>query len=114
MRGGDGASVDYRSRRSVGEAVFHACYRPTGAAFEPRRGSLDYFLTERYCLYAADRAGRTHYVDIHHPLWPLQPASADIRVNTIALAAGIPLPPVAALLHFSARQDVVNWMPVRL
>jgi hypothetical protein len=52
-------------------------------------------------------------VDIHHPPWPLQPAAADIRENTLAQAAGIGLPSIAPVLHFATRQDVVNWALVK-
>jgi uncharacterized protein YqjF (DUF2071 family) len=110
-RVGDGM-VDYRCRRSDGDAAFHGRYGPTGPAAAPARGSLEYFLTERYCLYTVDGANRPHRVDIHHPPWPLQPAAGDIRVNTLVDSAGIRLPAAAPLLHFSKRQDVVNWPPV--
>jgi uncharacterized protein YqjF (DUF2071 family) len=76
-------------------------------------GSLDYFLTERYCLYTVDRERRLYRLDIHHPPWLLRPAVADIRVNTLAQAAGIRVPSSAPLLHFAKRQDVVNWPPRR-
>jgi uncharacterized protein YqjF (DUF2071 family) len=107
-RGGDG-TVDYHSRRRREQAVFQACYGPDGAAAAPRPGSLEHFLTERYCLYTVDGADHLYRVDIHHPPWPLQSAAADIRVNTLAQAAGIRLPSVRPLLHFAKRQDVVNW-----
>jgi uncharacterized protein YqjF (DUF2071 family) len=104
-------TVDYRCRREASDAAFHARYCPTGMPAAPTPGTLEHFLTERYCLYTVDPAGRPTRVDIHHPPWPLQPASADIRVNSLAAAAAIQLPSVAPLLHFSKRQDVVNWAP---
>ena len=76
------------------------------------RGTLDYFLTERYCLYTVDGTSHPYRLDIHHPPWALQPAEAEISVNTMAEAAGFRLPPVAPLLHFSRRQDMVGW-PLR-
>jgi uncharacterized protein YqjF (DUF2071 family) len=110
---GSGDAIDYHSRRREGEAAFHARYSPTGAATHPVEGSLDYFLTERYCLYTVDRERRLYRLDIHHPPWLLRPAVADIRVNTLAQAAGIRVPSSAPLLHFAKRQDVVNWPPRR-
>jgi uncharacterized protein len=104
--------VRYRSRRPGPPAAeFHATYGPTGAAFEPRRESLEYFLTERYCLYATHRSGRLYRLDIHHPPWALQAAVADIQVNTVAEASGITLPGTPPLLHFAKRQDIVAWPP---
>jgi uncharacterized protein len=102
-------SIDYRSdRREGGErpAELDATYGPTGNVFNAAPGSLEWFLTERYCLYTVDR-GRTFRAEIHHPPWPLQPAEAEIRRNTMP-PPGIRLEGVP-LLHFAARQDVVIW-----
>ena len=78
----------------------------------PRQpGSLDYFLTERYCLYTVNDAFELRRLEIHHPPWPLQAAEATIDVNTMADAAGIRLPSMAPLLHFAKRQDMVAWAP---
>jgi hypothetical protein len=92
-------------------ARFLACYRPTGGPSPPQPGSLEHFLTERYCLHTADRRRRLVTVEIHHPPWPLQPAEAEIGENTMAAASGLPLPATPPLLHFSRRQDVVVWAP---
>jgi uncharacterized protein len=107
--------VEYESRRlSVPEAEFRASYAPQGPARPPAPGTLEYFLTERYCLYAVDRQARGYRLDIHHPPWALQPAVAEIAVNTMADAAGLTLPGRPPLLHFSKRQDAVCWTPERI
>jgi uncharacterized protein YqjF (DUF2071 family) len=103
-------AVHYVSRRRNGEASFAATYAPTGPAVAPARGSLEFFLTERYCLYHVDPLGRPSRLEIHHAPWPLQPARAQIEVNTMAAPLGIPLEG-APLLHVSKRQDVVAWWP---
>ena len=103
--------VTYASTRIHGgapPAVFRARYRPTGRVFNAAPGTLDHFLTERYCLYAVDGHG-VYRAEIHHPPWPLQPATAEIAVNSMAGAHGIPLPAVPPLLHFARRQDMVAW-----
>lgn len=106
------ATVDYRSRRlSDSAAEFVASYRPSGPVFRAERRSLEYFLTERYCLYTVDRVGRPHRLDIHHPPWPLQPAEATLRSNGMAAVNGIALPPSPPLLHFAKRLDAVAWLP---
>lgn len=110
---GDDGTIDYSSRRRRDGAAFHGRYSPAGPAAPPVKGTLDYFLTERYCFFTVDRANRLCRVDIHHPPWPLQPAAAEIRENTLAHAAGIRLPSIAPILHFANRQDVVNWPLVR-
>jgi uncharacterized protein len=101
----------YQSRRDLDGAEFVATYGPAGDTFVPARGTLEYFLTERYCLYNVDRRGRPYRMDIHHPLWTLQPARATLTRNMIARASGIALPEEPPLLHFSARQDMVAWAP---
>jgi uncharacterized protein YqjF (DUF2071 family) len=88
------------------KSAFSGTYRPSGEAFVPRPGSLEHFLTERYCLYAAER-DTLYRGEIHHRPWSLQPADATIDLNT--------MPPGdirldgEPLLHYSAREDVVIW-----
>jgi uncharacterized protein len=107
------SDVRYRSRRvSSPHAELVATYRPTGPVFEPVPGSLEYFLTERYCLYTVDRVVRR--LDIHHPPWSLQIAEAEFSTNTMVEPIGIPLPREAPLLHFAKRQDMVGWTSVCL
>ena len=106
------AAVHYESRRRGGP-VFAASYEPAGPVFTAVRGSLEFFLTERYCLYHVDPFGRPSRLQIHHAPWPLQPARAEIAENTMTDGLGIRLDG-APLLHFAKRQDVVAWWPRRL
>ena len=106
--------IEYRSRRThrgALDAVFEARYRGTGAAFEPQRGSLEHFLTERYCLYSANASGRTYRGEIHHPPWALQKAEVQLKENTMASGAGLTQPDGLPLLHFARRQTMVAWAP---
>ncbi len=50
--------------------VQRARYRPAGDAFTAEPGSLEHFLTERYCIYTAD-GGRLYRAELHHPPWRL-------------------------------------------
>ncbi len=50
--------VRYRSRRNgreADEAVWDAQYRAAGPVHEAMPGTLEYFPTERYCLYVSWR-----------------------------------------------------------
>jgi len=98
-----------RQTQAGGVAEFAATYGPVGYAVMPEPGSLEHFLTERYCLYTVDSASRLRRLEIHHPPWPLQTAEATIAVNTMTEVAGIRLPSGAPLLHFAKRQDVLAW-----
>jgi hypothetical protein len=105
------ALIDYRSRREAPAADFHATYRPVRPAFEPVAGTLEYFLTERYCLYNLDHRGAPYRLDIHHRRWSLQVADASVMRNTMAEACGIALVGPPQLLHFAKRQDAIAWLP---
>jgi uncharacterized protein YqjF (DUF2071 family) len=109
--------VEYRSERVDRRgpaAVLAGRYRPVGPVEPAALGSLAAFLTDRRGLYAADEAGRLSWSAIRHAPWPLQPAEAEIPVNTMAAAHGIDLPDVAPLLYFARRVDVVGWWPRRV
>ncbi len=88
-------------------------YHPTGAAAPGRAGTLEHFLTERYCLYAASGGGRIRRQEVDHAPWPLQPAAAEIETCTMTRPLGIELagPP---LVHYAERLDVVSWLPHRV
>jgi uncharacterized protein len=105
-------TIQYASRRSLRRhripAEFRGNYRPTGEVRVRGNGTIEHWLTERYCLYTIHR-GQLYRGEIHHPPWPLQDAEAEIEINTMAAAAGIVLPASKPLLHFARRQDVLIW-----
>jgi len=103
-----------RTHRGAPPACLECTYRPVGSPFEPQPGTLEHFLTERYCLYAADSRGQLSRGEIQHPPWSLQLAEAEIISNNMAQAAGITLPSAKPLLHFSELQQMVAWSPKRL
>jgi hypothetical protein len=100
-----GETIAYECSRHRGKA-FSGSYRPESGAIRADKGTLEHFLTERYCLYTEDR-GSLYRAEIHHQPWQLRPAGAQIDLNT--------MPPSALqlddepVLHYSARQDVVIW-----
>ena len=107
-----GERVTYRSQRihpRAPAAGFAAAYGPAGAAFVPQVGSLAYWLTARYRLFARDGRGRLYRAEIRHAPWALQPGWAEIRQNTMAGAAGIALPDTPPLLHYSRRLRAFFW-----
>ncbi len=105
----EGSDVVYSSARTgAARAEFAAKYRPTSEPRPAQKGTLEHFLTERYCLYTT--AGPSLYrAEIHHVPWPLQDASAGITQNTMAAAAGIDLPAKDPLLHFARELKVYVW-----
>ncbi len=102
-----GGWIAFECARERGDGVvFSGRYRPAGKVFHAQPGSLEAFLTERYCLYASDERGLSR-AEVHHAPWPLQAADAEIELNTMAPVEleGEPL------LHYSERLDVVIWPP---
>ena len=103
-----------RTHRETPSALLEGRYRPVGQVFLPQPGTLEHFLTERYCLYTTDARGRMIRGEIHHPPWQLQVAEAEFTRNTMAEGAGATLPAENPLVHFARRQDVAVWLPKRL
>lgn len=112
-----GDVVHYTSRRThlgAGVAELDVRYRPTGPPAEPELGTLEDFLTARYCLYAATRGGQLLRQEIDHDPWPLQPAEAEVGRCTMTRPLGIDLGDEPPLAHFAERLDVVAWLPRRV
>jgi len=76
-------------------------------------GSLDFFLTERYCLYAANKE-KLYRLRIFHPTWPLRKASLSSFNSTMLEALQLPKPAGEPLLHYSEELKVDVWPLVKL
>jgi uncharacterized protein YqjF (DUF2071 family) len=100
-------AIRYRSRRAGAEFV--ARYRPTSDVYRAARGTLEHWLTERYCLYALAPDGSLWRNDVHHPQWPLQSASVEIVENSMLAPHGLEVEGPPALVHFARRLDVIVW-----
>jgi hypothetical protein len=111
----DGDGVRYRSRRRDrrrAPAELRGRYRPTGPVAPAVPGSLEHFLTERYCLYTPGPRGAIMRGEIHHAPWPLQPAEAALERNTMTAGLGVALPGGPTHLRFARRLEVALW-PLR-
>ncbi|MCA0316039.1 MAG: DUF2071 domain-containing protein [Candidatus Melainabacteria bacterium] len=110
---------DYTSRRianqmslspeptPVGEADLVVSYCGKGSVFKSKSGSLEHFLTERYCLFT-EFAGKVYRGEIHHRQWPLQQAEADFKVNSMLSPLGLE-PQGEPHLLFTEGVDTVEW-----
>jgi uncharacterized protein len=104
----------YQSARllSAKPVRFRAHYRGLGqvrAIDQSRPGTIEHFLTERYCLFTTNRAGQLLRGDIHHMPWPLEAAEAEIELNDLPATYGIELPNAPPLLHYSRELVVYLW-----
>ena len=105
---------EFRSRRRFSKhtAIFNARYRglgPTRKLADIRSGSLEYFLTERYCLFATNRDGQAMRANIHMVSSPLEDAEADIERNELPASIGIEIPAQEPVLYYSRRLAVYVW-----
>jgi uncharacterized protein YqjF (DUF2071 family) len=71
-------------------------------------GSIEFFLTERYCLYSYDRGAVYRSRIFHHP-WPLQTASTNSCESTMIESLGIAQPRGEPLLHYAESISVDIW-----
>jgi uncharacterized protein len=109
----DGDEAAYRCERRNSTAKFRGTYSPNAPVKLREPGTLEHWLTERYCLYTV-HGSRVYRGEVHHLPWPLQDATATITLNTMAGAAGILLPDTPPLLHFAKKLEVLIWPLQRL
>jgi uncharacterized protein YqjF (DUF2071 family) len=108
-----GDAIDYESRRDDGSgstARYRGRHRPLGERFRAQPGTLEHWLTERYCLYAQSPRGTLRRTEVHHAPWPLQPAEVTIVENQMFAPHGITVSGTP-LCHFARRLDVLVWPP---
>ncbi|MEO0415491.1 MAG: DUF2071 domain-containing protein [Verrucomicrobiota bacterium] len=101
----------YRSQRTHRDAppsAYDVCYGSNGPVYQSSPGSLEHWLTERYCLYTIKK-NRVYCGDIHHRPWPLQAGWLESKIDTLAIDHKIDLPDTAPVLHFTSGVDVVVW-----
>ena len=94
-----GAAANLRTSWTVGDRL------PQSAPL-----SLEYFLTERYCLYTK-RKDKILRARIHHEPWQLQAAQLNSLASTMIESHGLPQPGGDPLLHYSQEQNVGIWLP---
>jgi uncharacterized protein len=95
--------IRFASRRVLaGPPATFATEWEAGAPLpELRPGSLDFFLIERYCLYAV-RGRRLYRARIFHRPWPLRRAALRSLATTMLEAHGLRTPGGEPLVHGQA------------
>jgi uncharacterized protein len=106
----EGGSVRYDSKRleTSDSFIFRGKYAPVSEQYEASRDTLDYWLTERYCLYTTHN-NRLYRGEINHKPWKLQHARAEIDANSMVSIQGYEIPNTPPILHYSERMDVLLW-----
>jgi uncharacterized protein len=110
-------AVEYsavRIHKNAPAARFSVNYAPVGPVYRAAAGTLDAWLTERYCLYAADRHQTVYRGEIDHQPWPLQKAEAQVQCNTLGEWLRIGMRNGPETLHFAKSLDVHAWTIERI
>ena len=103
-----------RTHRGAPSAEFRAAYRPIAPVTFAQPGSLEQWLTERYCLYTVVGNNGVYRGDIHHVQWPLQSAELEVTSDTMAISHGIHLPDTPPLPHYAGLLEVLIWPLLRV
>lgn len=105
---------NYTSRRTHAGAPpatmsirYHA--HPGGESASGEPGTLEHFLTERYCLYVLNKE-RPLRGDIHHAPWPLRNAEVEIQQLDMTSILNVDLSDPPHCSHFANRLDVAAWL----
>ncbi|HZT59940.1 MAG TPA: DUF2071 domain-containing protein [Pyrinomonadaceae bacterium] len=110
----DGRTIRYNSERAQPDApaaAFDAEWSSGEPLAQSKPDSLVFFLTERYCLYAAHKE-QLYRCRIFHDPWPLRAAEVSAYDSTMLEALGIPSPAGDPLLHYAEELKVDIW-PLR-
>jgi uncharacterized protein YqjF (DUF2071 family) len=104
-------TINYSSIRThadAPEAKLEATWKTGETLPFSHPGSLEFFLTERYCLYAAHKQ-KLYRSRIFHEPWPLRKATLSSLDSTMIESHGLPTPRDAPLLHYAEEISVDIW-----
>lgn len=107
--------INYRStrtHRNEPPAILDASYQATGDTFHAQSGTLEHWLTARYCLYSANRKNDLYRGEIDHPPWSLSKAELNVRENSMGSPLGIDFTNAPHLL-FAQPITVHAWAATR-
>jgi uncharacterized protein len=108
-----GFSADFKSERfhHLPPAQYYGSWNIGKPLAKAEPGSVEFFLTERYCLYSYHRrqVGQSR---IFHEPWPLRGATMNNYESTMIESLGITAGSDAPLLHYAESIAVDIW-PLR-
>lgn len=89
--------------------TFKGKYKPISEVFFPHVGTLDHWLTERYCLFSTNNGIDIYCGEIHHHPWQLQLAEVEISENTMFSPFQWDFSDVKPISHYSEGMDTLFW-----
>jgi uncharacterized protein YqjF (DUF2071 family) len=104
-------AIEFHSRRDDDRGAMPANSRIRYSAADvpitaASPGSFEFFLIERYVLYAKDEALNLYRARIHHQPYPLQKAELHDLDETLVWAAGIRRPEAPQARHYAREVNV--------
>jgi uncharacterized protein len=96
------------TREEEPQADFRARFRPGKKLPPSQPGSKEFFLTERYLLYAENN-GHLYRARVHHQPWPLQESEVLNFSSSMLEANGLSSPKTEPLVHYAEEVDVDIW-----
>jgi uncharacterized protein YqjF (DUF2071 family) len=106
----EGFSADFESVQfqNLPKAKLDVSWKIGAPAPQAQPDSIEFFLTERYCLYSYHRR-KLYRSRIFHEPWPLRTASVDSCQSTMIESLGIAQPKDEPLLHYAESIAVDIW-----
>jgi uncharacterized protein YqjF (DUF2071 family) len=113
----EGQKILYHSRRTSTDAppaVFDAAWQYGEMLPSAEPDSLEFFLTERYCLYSVFKE-QLYRCRVFHQPWPLRAAEVSAHNSTMLEATGLQHAPAGdPLVHYAEELKVDIWPLVRV
>lgn len=110
----EAGSIDYSlTRTDEPPAEFAATWKVGKKLPVSETGSLEFFLTERYCLFSEHNES-IYQARIHHLPWPLQSAELVSLNSKMIESQGLPTRTEDPHLHYCEELSVDIWPPHRL
>jgi len=104
----------FKSKRLTDNVKFEATIEVLGEEYSAKEGSLEEWLSERYCFYSTNLLNNNCRVEIHHKKWPLQKCKINIIENELLSAVGLNVDEDSVLCNFSSGVDVVSFKAEKL
>jgi uncharacterized protein YqjF (DUF2071 family) len=109
-----GHTIDYALKRTDDPpAAFRGSWNIGETVPFSHPESLEFFLTERYCLYT-ESDGNLYRARIFHQPWPLQKATMNAYDSTMIEALGLKTPSGEPVLNYVEEIEVDVWAIKRL